>query len=905
MKNFRTLFLLTLFSLVSNTSNACSPLGVPILNNQTVNGTNLELNWTSTTGWSCSYNIITEIYCTNPVSGAPLITNQSGCINKGNSGNIAYAAPQIIDVSALCPGETYYFRGKETSCGNSFGGFWTQVFSFVYGTAGVFQVTSNATATNICQGSCVDLTAIGANNCQPGITYSWDNGGGAGSTVNVCPPTTTTYTVTASTVGVCATLTATDNITIVVDLPPIAGTALATPDSICLGGTANLSLAGYNGNLQWQSAASSTGPWTNITGANLDTYTTAPINATMYYQVEVSNACGSVFSNVITVEPVPFPLVNFSMNDECLNIATTFTDNTSITSGLITTWTWDFGDGNVSSLQNPTNLYAAPGNYNVSLTTTSFYGCSSTITLPTIIHSLPVANFSSDVVCANSPTTFTDLSTVLNSTVTVWNWDILNDNSVEYVSQNPTNIFSFGGTYLVELEVESAFGCKDSIVNPVDVEYTPIPNFTADTVCLGLPSTLTDASNVTNSTITNWNWTFGDGNTGSGTPATNTYPNSGNYTAQLDITSALGCTASITGPVYVRQLPAPNFSAFDACFYDDVLTNNLSTLDIGTMSYAWDFGDGSVAHTNQNESHGYSVEGIYLITLTVTSSFNCIDSVTIPVNVYEAPTALFTSDETQICNPDVINYTDLSSSNSTTISSLEWDFYNGTTSTDQNPTVTYYNAGGTPILFDVQLIATNSFGCKDTVLVTDYIQVIPTPIAAFTFDPYNPDILDPEVEFTNNSIYADEYSWDFGDLSASSTIENPTHLYPVTPASYLVELIAYNYGKFCSDTAIAIVNILDVVIFYVPNIFTPDGDEFNETWNPIFTSGYDPFDYHLTIFNRWGEIIWESYNASVGWNGHYGDGGLVQDGAYVWQIDFKETMSDKRHMERGTVTVMK
>jgi gliding motility-associated-like protein len=102
-----------------------------------------------------------------------------------------------------------------------------------------------------------------------------------------------------------------------------------------------------------------------------------------------------------------------------------------------------------------------------------------------------------------------------------------------------------------------------------------------------------------------------------------------------------------------------------------------------------------------------------------------------------------------------------------------------------------------------------------------------------------------------------------------------------------------------------IIPIKDILIYYIPNIMTPDGDQFNESFKPIFTSGYDMYDYHLTIFNRWGEIIFESYDTEYGWNGHYGDGGLVQDGVYIWQIDFKESMSDRRHIKRGHVTVLK
>lgn len=96
-----------------------------------------------------------------------------------------------------------------------------------------------------------------------------------------------------------------------------------------------------------------------------------------------------------------------------------------------------------------------------------------------------------------------------------------------------------------------------------------------------------------------------------------------------------------------------------------------------------------------------------------------------------------------------------------------------------------------------------------------------------------------------------------------------------------------------------------MIIFYVPNVFTPDGDSFNESFQPVMTAGYDLGDYHLMIFNRWGETVYESRDASDGWDGSYGNRGLVDDGVYVWAIDFSETMSDKRHKIQGHVTVLK
>lgn len=97
------------------------------------------------------------------------------------------------------------------------------------------------------------------------------------------------------------------------------------------------------------------------------------------------------------------------------------------------------------------------------------------------------------------------------------------------------------------------------------------------------------------------------------------------------------------------------------------------------------------------------------------------------------------------------------------------------------------------------------------------------------------------------------------------------------------------------------------LIFYVPNTFTPDGDMYNEYFKPVFSSGYDPFDFSLIIFDRWGEIIWESHDVEVGWDGTYGidRNKMVQDGTYTWKIEFKTTMSDERVMVVGHVNVIK
>ena len=890
--------------------------------------------------------------------------------------------------------------------------------------------------------------------------------------------------------------------------------------------------------------------------------------------IDYVNGCGAG-TFVYTIQPAPSPGQTTSSggvitSETCLGTAMDFQDNSTVPAPyIIDGWTWDFGDGNTSTQQNPSHVYAAPGVYNVTLTASSDLGCTSSTTFPVTVNEIPTANFTSDVVCANSPTSFTDLSTVgniNNPIIDTWEWDILNDNTVDYTTQNPQHTFSSGGVYDVSLVVETDKGCRSpAFLSQVNVDYIPVPSFVSDSVCLGNSNTMTDQSTVTNSIITGWAWDFGDGTTGSTNPATHIFQNPGDQNVSLQVTSAEGCTATVNDLVYVRALPIADFVITDSCYYNVLQVTNNSAVDIGTMTYQWDFGDGTPIDVATNPTHLYAAEGVYNVTLTATSNFGCVDNVTHPVNayvkpvadytaapvcvgtttqisdlsflpttiagdqitnwmwdintdgtfeynsqnpqnffaaegiynttliaetnygctdtitlpievwplpqvefnfvdlchgdvtqftdqstisnsftsnnlntfnwdfgdgsggfgqnpthvyanfgsydvtlevtsdngcvnsttetvpihplpqpnftstsvcvntppttftdattiptgsisqldwtfsngntasgalvtnvygqptsssalnsatltatsnfgcvnsvtnpviVYEKPQAYFTSDETQVCNPGIINFFDGSSSNTTTINSWQWDFFNGITSIEQSPVVNYVNETEDPVFIDVELIVSNTYGCYDTVLIADYITVIPTPIAKFYSSPSLLTIDDTETEFINQSLLADEYVWNFGDDSETSIEENPTHEYPDVQEDYVVQLIAYNYNQFCSDTAYSTVIVKDIIIFYVPNIFTPDNDDFNQVWNPTFTSGVYPYDFHMTVFNRYGEMVWESYDPSATWNGQYA-GDLVQDGVYVWKLEFKETMSDKRHYYTGHVTILK
>ena len=123
--------------------------------------------------------------------------------------------------------------------------------------------------------------------------------------------------------------------------------------------------------------------------------------------------------------------------------------------------------------------------------------------------------------------------------------------------------------------------------------------------------------------------------------------------------------------------------------------------------------------------------------------------------------------------------------------------------------------------------------------------------------------------------------------------------------TYVINVIRYNDGCPSLPQSFTVnVTKCEEPIYFIPNAFTPDGDDHNQTFTPIFTSGVDPYDYHLMIFNRWGELMFESYDMSKGWNGKYG-GIQCQDGIYTWKVEFKVLKNDEHIMDVGHVVLVR
>jgi gliding motility-associated-like protein len=204
--------------------------------------------------------------------------------------------------------------------------------------------------------------------------------------------------------------------------------------------------------------------------------------------------------------------------------------------------------------------------------------------------------------------------------------------------------------------------------------------------------------------------------------------------------------------------------------------------------------------------------------------------------------------------------------------------------------------------YGINLITTTDRGCKDTANAVDYIHVYHNPIADFDFQPKNADIIHSNIKFENLSLHANAYDWAFGNFETSPHFE-PSIDFPAIAGEHIVRLIATTLNG-CSDTTVKKVFLEDRLIFYVPNTFTPDLNALNEVFSPVFYSGFDPYHYKLLVFNRWGEILFESNNASVGWKGTY-NGDIVQSGTYTWKINYKMSDSAETQIAIGHVNVIR
>lgn len=639
-----------------------------------------------------------------------------------------------------------------------------------------------------------------------------------------------------------------------------------------------------------------------------------------------------------------------------------FTDES--TSGLIyngfgvTNWAWTFGGGDVSDLEDPAYIYTTIGSKTITLTVTNMIGCTDVSSLSIVVDSINVDVTTTDVSCFG----FDDGTATADPTTGDAPYAYIWDDPLAQITATAIDLAP--GVYTVMVTddvgcelwrtiaitepdellideliiVDATCGLDDGELTitamggtlPYEYSIDGGVTFEIGATFVGMPSgdvdyqirdgngcmytgTATIGANDLGVEVTKVDVTcFGfDNGTATATPDFGVGPCSYLWDDPLAQTTAtatglapetytvivthdaVGCsgtaTITITEPT---ELLISSIAAIDASCG---INNGQITIEAtgGTLPYEYSI-DGGGVFVPLPTFTGLA-PGSYNIVVRDAQGCLVTDNVVL-VNVSNVPEVIINSDFTEGCRPLTVNLTNISDPTLTDVT--VWDLGDGTTFEGSTLSHTYENAG----CYDIHVVITTYDGCITEATFNDFICVWELPIAEFEYTPEEPDVIDNVVQFENLSEFASTYEWDFGDGVTGFDFE-PDHAYPeIGNGLYQVRLIAIT-DKGCRDTAYQYVLINEVIQYFIPNTFTPDGDNFNENFKPIFSSIFIPQDFHFVIYNRWGEVVWESYDYTAGWNGTYGDV-LVQDGVYVWQLTFRENGSDKKYEENGHITLL-
>ena len=526
--------------------------------------------------------------------------------------------------------------------------------------------------------------------------------------------------------------------------------------------------------------------------------------------IAINKGCADTITYPKKVHITP-PVALFSFEKTCdLPRKVIFTDH-SIGADY---YNWTFGDGTTSTEKSPSHAFAKPGIYGVSLTVTNqVTGCSETKSdTINVIHEIPDFTISDTDVCKKTPVIFQSTNNIQN--ISSYTWKFGDGISVSDSANVASHSYTKANAYNVTLIVTDVNGCIDSVTKPTSVKVNgPTANFGASVtgICLNSTVGFTDSSSTDGThTIVKWNWNWGDGKVenDSVAPFNHSYASAGNYTVSLAVTDSKGCTDTLTKPKAILvSKPVANFTA-DTLSCTSKPINFANSSSGPGLKYTWNFGDGSTSD-QPNPVHLYSKEGMYSVNLSITDQYGCGSAIskTNYIRIANPKAGFKVSDSTGTCPPLIVTFTN----QSVNYSKYEWNFGDGTTSTELNPSHFYSSAG----TFNAVLTITGPGGCT-----SQKIQKIKVdgPSGSFTYKNIigcAPLQTTFEAHTKNNSLFI----WDYNDgTTISSKDSNIVHNY-TTPGKYLPKMILQD----ANGCKVPIVGKDSISVFGVTASFKHDG----------------------------------------------------------------------------------
>jgi gliding motility-associated-like protein len=582
----------------------------------------------------------------------------------------------------------------------------------------------------------------------------------------------------------------------------------------------------------------------------------------------------------------PNPVSGFTFANSCKDSVAVFNNTSTISSGTIASYSWNFGDGSLSKDGNPTHAYVATGNYAVSLLAISAQGCRDSITKTITVNPRPVAGFTFKNTCQDTAVKFVDGTSIASGgSIKSYFWEF-GDGSTSSL-QNPSHSYATAGTFTVRLTVVSNNGCGSVKEQNVTIYTLPEPNYVANPVCQNSAMSFINTSSVGVGSMT-YKWDFaGQGNSTLTNP-THTFTGFGSFNVLLTATSSQGCVKSLTKSVTVWANPIANFTVADVCIGETSRFVNTSGMPSGSTDNIqenfWSFGD-STFSTGKDPLHTYAKDGIFSVTVRATSDKGCVNSVTKTAVVHPLPVVTITTPKSKFCDGD-------SSVLTANAGMRQYEWSLGGVVVGTNQTVTANKQGW----YKVKIWAPSTLGgCsnEDSIFIT----VWPLPTA----DAGRDTIIDKGQSVILNGKGAGlggSYSWSPATYLNNAAIARPTS----KPDETILYTLTVTDRNGCIDADSVNVTVKAEFVLIVHNVITPlNPDGLNDTWIIDNIEAYPTAE--VAVFNRYGMEVFKTKGYLNQWDGtdKLTGGNDLPDGAYYYVI----TMEGTDKVYKGAISLVR
>ncbi|GEM_PF-859982 len=352
--------------------------------------------------------------------------------------------------------------------------------------------------------------------------------------------------------------------------------------------------------------------------------------------------CLNTIQIPVTIHPKPVPSFSVLTTPSCANHPLCFNNTTTLATGNVTSFNWDFGDGNSAGIFNPCHTYSnAPSlnmSYNVMLVAVSEFGCRDTLHKSVSVTNSPESDFTASKTCFGESTQFVwvNQGSVPSAISIAWNWNFGNSQGSNLPFPQPVT-YNSPGSFTVTLIDSNLYGCTDTTIKTISVNPVPDVQYSTDQeICIGEISDFVNSTTITSGSVTGWLWNFGDGSPiATSENVVHLYSATGTYNVQLIAVSDSGCADTLVKPVSVYELPVPQFTV-NPGFGSPPLNVQIVNNSQGATGYLWNFGDGTPLQQGLAPAHTYSDTGVFTITLYATNIFGCVDSIQRNVEIDES-----------------------------------------------------------------------------------------------------------------------------------------------------------------------------------------------------------------------------------------------------------------------------